>query len=109
MPTVEAVPVDPRDQTWEVQSPRYRVYLYDAEGTSDEWELSDVDAEQVLAWAQHTCAGRRYEVYVTVDHDGLGLIQLAQSAPESAKPPTVGVVAPGSEPTLPAGSGVAES
>lgn len=111
MPTVNATPVDPRDQTWEDGSARYRVYFHDSDGASDEWELSDVDAEQALAWARHTCEGRRYQVYVRVDHDGLGLVQLVQSAPGSTLPATPSGPSAGSEPTsfLSTATAVAES
>lgn len=107
VPPVSATPVDPRDQTWESESARYRVYFYDADGASDEWELSDVDAPEAFMWAQHTCAGRRYNVYLRVDLDGLGLVQLTQSAPVSTRPSPSGSPAVGSEPTSPISSAAA--
>ncbi len=34
---MDIVGVDPRDQTWEVDTPRYRVYFHGGSGTSYEY------------------------------------------------------------------------
>jgi hypothetical protein len=60
---LDARPVDPRDQVWEVNEPEYRVYFWDAEGRSDEWELGGCDVQEVVKWAQDSAAGRVFVVY----------------------------------------------
>src|SRR4051794_8033687 len=37
-PRMESRGVDPRDQTWELSDPIYRVYFHDRNGSSDEYE-----------------------------------------------------------------------
>ncbi len=73
--------VDPRDQTWEVGEPSYRVYFHDAAGASDEHELSGADVAEVIAWAERQRGERTYVLYACVAHDGLGLVRLAGSVP----------------------------
>ena len=75
--------VDPRDQTWELDQPRYRVYFHDADGASDEYELHGGDVVDVLTWAQAQRAGRSFVVYVCVPGDGLGLVRLQGSDPNT--------------------------
>ena len=48
--TLKAQLVDPRDQSWEIDRPAYRVYFWHPQGTeqdsmwaSEEWELTDVN------------------------------------------------------------------
>ena len=70
-------PVDPRDQAWEVYEPKYRVYFWDVEGRSDEWELSSCDVQEALQWAQDSAEGRTFTLYAAaVGSEGLGLIRL---------------------------------
>ncbi|MGY1838584.1 MULTISPECIES: hypothetical protein [unclassified Modestobacter] len=80
--------VDPRDVSWEVDAPRYRVYLWSAGpgAWSDEYELSGagVDAAAVLAWATGRVAEPgmdRFEAFVVVDgvREGRGLVRLTTS------------------------------
>ncbi|WP_432503337.1 hypothetical protein [Kineococcus arenarius] len=82
--------VDPRDVSFEVEQPVYRVYFWEHTGTgytfpqrrgrelgpaqayasraSDEHRLHEAeDVEQVLAWAQAHAAGRSFVVYVEVE------------------------------------------
>jgi hypothetical protein len=74
---LDARPVDPRDQVWEVHEPEYRVYFWDAEGRSDEWELGSCDVQEVVKWAQDSAAGRTFVVYaVAAGPEGPGLIRL---------------------------------
>lgn len=79
---MEIAPVDPRDQTWEDSAPRYRVHFF-AGTASDEYEIIGAeDVGSVIAWADADERGRRYVLYVRVDHgDGLGLVRLAGSDP----------------------------
>lgn len=70
-------PVDPRDQMWEVRETKYRVYFWDADASSSEWELTGCDVEAALQWAQNSAGGRRFTLYAAaVDSEGLGLIRL---------------------------------
>ena len=73
--------VDPRDQTWEVGRPSYRVYFHDAAGASDEHEVSGADVAVVIDWAELKKGERTYVLYACVAHDGLGLVRLAGSDP----------------------------
>lgn len=75
--------VDPRDQAWELDAPRYRVYFHNAVGASDEYEVSHADANEVIAWADSHQGSRAYVLYVCVSHDGLGLVRLAGSDPNA--------------------------
>src|SRR3954454_6455972 len=72
--------VDPRDTRWERYSPAYRVYFWDG-GSSDEYEITDGDAPEVLAWAEAEAhrTGRAYVLWLRYEdrHDGAGLIRLA--------------------------------
>jgi hypothetical protein len=75
----DARPVDPRDQMWEVHEPRYRVHFWDADARSDEWELTGVDVQEALHWAQDSAGGRSFTFYAVADavgREGLGLIRL---------------------------------
>ncbi|MBW0102537.1 hypothetical protein [Pseudonocardia sp. KRD291] len=104
---MEIVGVDPRDQTWKIDSPRYRVYFF--EGTaSEEYEIRGVqDIHAVMEWANSDEVGRPYVLYVCVDHDGLGLLRLAGHDPndvDEGSPAVMGVTdEPASEGWAPAG------
>lgn len=73
---VQVTPIDPRDQTWEISQPSYRVYFHDAGGASDEYQISGVDVRTVLAWAEAERRDRTYVVYASVPTDGVGLLRL---------------------------------
>ena len=72
--------VDPRDTRWSRYAPAYRVYLWDG-SSSDEYEVTDADVPEVLAWAEDEAhrTGRTYVVWLRHEdrHDGAGLIRLA--------------------------------
>src|SRR5689334_21352421 len=82
---VRAMPVDPRDERWASHSPAYRVYFWQPVGPgeqsawrSDEWELTEADVDEVLAWADAHADGRAMSAWVVHrDADGVGLIRLA--------------------------------
>ena len=82
---MRAISIDPRDQRWQNDSPAYRVYFWQSAGgsespgwQSDEWELTEADIDEVLAWAGSHAAGRTMSIWVVHrDADGLGLIRLA--------------------------------
>ncbi|MCR6494769.1 hypothetical protein [Cellulomonas sp. P24] len=75
--------VDPRDQTWELEQPSYRVYFHDANGAQDEYEVLDADVMEVLAWAQTQKTNRTFVLYACVPGDGLGLVRLQGSDPNA--------------------------
>lgn len=82
---VKATQVDPRDITWEVEHPTYRVHFWTHEGSAcDEWRVTEAaDVHEVLAWAdQRVGEGRGYQVFVEVaPESGLGLLRLRGSDP----------------------------
>lgn len=72
--------VDPRDQTQEVDDPKYRVIFWGriddvAALCSDEWELSETDVLGVLSWASANADGRSVSVWVAY-RNGDDLIQI---------------------------------
>lgn len=75
--------VDPRDTTWEVDDPAYRVYFFGPYGASEEFEVTGCDVPPVIAWAERRRGERSYVVYALVpDADpGPGLVRLAGSDP----------------------------
>ena len=73
--------VDPRDQTWEVTHPRYRVYFHDAHGAAEELEVAGADVSEILGWAETERRGRTYVLYVCAPLNGLGLVRLQGSDP----------------------------
>lgn len=76
-------PIDPRDQTWEQDQARYRVYFW-AGTASDEWEVSGADVHEVLNWAESRRGDRTYTLYACVPVDGLGLVRLAGVDPTAS-------------------------
>ena len=52
--------VDPRDQTWEIKQPTYRVYFHDSKGAADEYEVEGADVADVLAWAESRSGDRTF-------------------------------------------------
>jgi hypothetical protein len=82
---VDVRPVDPRDTRWEVSTPTYRVYFWNADLVSDEYELVGArDVHEVLAWAEANAGpGRTYWLSVRVDdrNGEPGLLRLAGHDP----------------------------
>jgi hypothetical protein len=81
---MQATLVDPRDQRWEENRPRYRVTLWKAgyRGSAD-YDVTDAtDVEEVLRWARENIpAAGHYTVAVVADIGGsLGLIVIAGDA-----------------------------
>jgi hypothetical protein len=75
--------VDPRDQTWEIDRPTYRVYFHEDDGASEEHEIADADVAEVLAWAEADRGTRGFIAYACVPRDGLGLIRLTGTDPNA--------------------------
>lgn len=66
---VIASPIDPRDQTSEVDDPAYRAYFWDGTGGCDEWELAEADIDEVLDWVRANSRGRRHSLWAVVRSD----------------------------------------
>jgi hypothetical protein len=82
---VRVTQIDPRDQSWENDGPAYRVYFWTGESRCDEWELTEADVDEVLAWADAQAGGRTMSIWVVHrDDDGVGLIRLAGLDPTAA-------------------------
>lgn len=74
--------IDPRDEAWQVKSPRYRVYFWSRRNggwASDEWELEATDVSEALNWAKGNAAGRDFALYASIpaESDRVGLIKLS--------------------------------
>jgi hypothetical protein len=85
---MEAHRVDPRDQEWEVTSPRYRVYYWtplsdEGAWASDEWELDCENVSQAVSWAEHDGEERRFVLYAVVPEERgrVGLVKLYGTDP----------------------------
>ena len=84
---MDAIPIDPRDKTWGVRVPKYRVYFFDGTA-SDEFELDAGDVLEALAWAEEHRGRRTYALYACVPIAGLGLVLLAGADPNAAQHPS---------------------
>ena len=82
--TMDAIGIDPRDQTWEVSAPKYRVYFFDGTA-SDEFELQALDVVEALAWAEENRGRRTYALYACVPFGGTGLVLLAGADPNAGR------------------------
>jgi hypothetical protein len=73
-------PVDPGDIAWEQDHAVYRVYFWDtASNHSHEYQVSESDIDEVLAWARREAEahGWSYTIYVQVSDEGQpGLLRL---------------------------------
>jgi len=58
-------PIDPRDQAREVDDPSYRVFFWDGPTSADEWELTEADLDEVLAWIHQHSAQRPHSLWAT--------------------------------------------
>jgi hypothetical protein len=84
---VRARPVDPRDETSEVDDPAYRVYFW-AGSACDEWELTEADLDEVLTWIDQTSNGRTHSLWVVRHEDrGVELIASAGSTRRTQRIP----------------------
>lgn len=95
---MQASPIDPRDATWEFDTPTYRVYFWTqptgaiTATSSDEWRITAAnDVFEVITWAEAKRGDRTYGLFV--EHtdriesrtegwiEAPGLIRLAGSDP----------------------------
>jgi hypothetical protein len=75
--TVRAYQVDPRDQIFGVDAPRYRVYYWTGSSSCSEWELTEADLDEVLAWVRQHADGRTHSLWVVLRRDaGVELVRL---------------------------------
>jgi hypothetical protein len=79
-------PVDPRNTSWEVWNPRFRIYFWRSLGESwmsREFELSGGDVVATLAWAaEHAADQETYSVHCVVEGvEGTGLVRLTGDDP----------------------------
>jgi hypothetical protein len=78
MDVVNAVQVDERDNRWEDDRPRFRVYLHGSGETStggwtDTYDVTGADLLQVLDWAQRQAGDRlTYAIALVRDDPGHG-------------------------------------
>jgi hypothetical protein len=93
-------PIDPRDTVWEIDSHSYRFYFWEPQPPpqpnlpvhpvsyhSSEFEVTDVDVAEVIAWAEATASpGSTYTLYAVIDQGNeRGLIRLAGVDPLAPK------------------------
>jgi hypothetical protein len=82
---VLASPIDPRDQTSEVDDPAYRAHFWDNPGSCDEWELTEADIDEVLDWVRANSKGRPHSLWAVVRSDrDVQLIRLRGIDPTAA-------------------------
>ncbi len=80
---MRVVPVDPRDSTWEVDEPVYRVLTWSPLPTPGGWsceenDIYDAEVDEVLEWARHQARpDQLVTVHVRVPSpEGPGLVRL---------------------------------
>jgi hypothetical protein len=87
MSLIEARPVDPRDTTWEVWEPSYRVYFWHEQildgWSCREYEVTGGDVSAVLDWArENATSGESFTAFAVVARGGeLGLVRLLGDDP----------------------------
>lgn len=91
---MDSRPVDPRDTTWEVDHPVFRVTFFDLLPGSpvdpqlgvatDEWEIQNAEISDVLDWAEGKASDKRmWTVHLLVDDSrrGHGMVRLCGTDP----------------------------
>ena len=86
MTTLHARKVDPRDSTWELWNPEYRVCFWSRQGEawrSRVFDIAHADVDAVLGWvAENDADSDAFTLSAVVDHAGdRGLVRLAGSDP----------------------------
>ncbi len=92
--------MDPRDISWEIEQPVYRVYFWgvpgpDAASACDERRVAGAgDVEEVMRWARRHAQGRVFVVYAeTSDGGQRGLLRLYGQDPSLSDAGAPGVPA----------------
>lgn len=87
---ITAVSIDPRDTVQEIDSPVYRVYFIEPDGSTEEFQLVGVqEVESALVWARDD--GRHFDLfaeYPTSQGPGLVLLHRTSPAPLADTPVT---------------------
>jgi hypothetical protein len=85
--------LDPRDATWEVDQPKYRIDLWRLQGgrsgvwESESFELEDTDVAEAIAWADAHSKGRAFVLYAAFrNQEGMGIVRLLGSDPTANAP-----------------------
>jgi hypothetical protein len=90
---VDVRPVDPRDASWEINQPAYRVYFWRRVPqpiglpmgfAAEEFEVTGADVRETIAWAEATAGSdRTYTLYAIAQlaEGELGLLRLAGADP----------------------------
>jgi hypothetical protein len=98
---MKSTPVDPRDTSWEVDYPMYRVFIWSplpgpppnpplAQGwRSMEFDVTEADIDEVLAWArEQTPSDGTFTVWVRGENNGApGLYRVAGWEPTRMEEP----------------------
>lgn len=72
---LNVVEVDERDSSWEIHTPRFRVYIHDSgpdstPGATATYDITGADVLQVIDWAQqHTQGEQTWSVALVVDDE----------------------------------------
>lgn len=68
---MRAQPIDPRDQTSQVDDPGYRVHFWADDGRAkEEWDLSEADLDEVLSWIPSHARGRSHSLWAVTRSAG---------------------------------------
>lgn len=68
---MDVVEVDERDSGWEIDAPRFRVFVFDSRHTTWCYDITGAEILEVARWAQKRCsANERYEVALVHDNPG---------------------------------------
>lgn len=72
---LNVVAVDARDSSWEVHTPRFRVYIHDSgpdstQGATATYDITSADVLQVIDWAkQHTQGDQTWSIALVIDDE----------------------------------------
>ena len=65
---MDVEPVDERDSSWEVDTPRFRVYVFDSRNATSCYDITGAEVLDVVRWAQERCNDdERYAVALVHD------------------------------------------
>ncbi|QGN32620.1 hypothetical protein [Microlunatus sp. Gsoil 973] len=87
MTNLHVTPADPRDIEWEDSHPVFRVYFWDAQRVSDEYEITGANLTDLLEWTTANAAGRGWQIWLRLIENGrTGAVKLQ----ECDMPPDLG-------------------
>lgn len=77
---------DTRDETWRIDSPRYRVQFWTLGRSLDlvEYEISQADVDEVIQWARANAEGRSVVIYVALPEPAgsVGFVRILGRSPD---------------------------